>query len=326
MTTPADLQTRQYKHIFGPVLSRRLGRSLGVDIMPFKTCTYDCVYCEQGRTTNHTACRKEYVSTADVLAELKEFLASHPAPDYITLSGAGEPTLHARLGDIVQGVKKLTRVPLAVITNGSLLWEPTVRDALHDADLVLPSLDAGNARLFEYVDRPISCISFERMLGGLLRFRESFHNAIWLEVLLLAGVTSGESEVREIADWVRRIRPDRVQLNTVVRPPAESFALPVPREQLELLATLFDPRAEIIADYSGPSQEIKLSPNAARVLELIERRPCSLQEIAATLGLRRIETAKLVARLVNQNKIGERRFGKDTFFAMVHEGNEEVAE
>jgi wyosine [tRNA(Phe)-imidazoG37] synthetase (radical SAM superfamily) len=294
--------------------------------MPFKTCTYDCVYCEQGRTTNHTACRKEYVPTSDVLAELKDFLSSQPAPDYITLSGAGEPTLHSGLGDIVQGVKTLTRVPLAVITNGSLLWEPMVRDALGEADLVLPSLDAGNARLFDYVDRPVSGISYEQMLGGLIRFRESFHNAIWLEVLLLAGVTSGESEVREIADWVRRIRPDRVQLNTVVRPPAESFALPVPREQLELLAALFDPRAEIIADYSGPSQEIRLSPNTARVLELIERRPCSLQEIAATLGLRRIETAKLVERLVNQNKIGERRFGKDTFFAMVHEGNEEIAE
>jgi wyosine [tRNA(Phe)-imidazoG37] synthetase (radical SAM superfamily) len=312
-----------FRHIFGPVLSRRLGRSLGVDIMPFKTCTYDCVYCEQGRTTNHTACRKEYVPTSDVLAELKDFLSSQPTPDYITLSGAGEPTLHARLGDIVQGVKKLTRVPLAVITNGSLLWEPTVRDALRDADVVLPSLDAGNARLFDYIDRPVDGISFEQMLCGLVRFRESFRNAIWLEVLLLAGVTSGESEVREIADWARRIRPDRVQLNTVVRPPAESFALPVPHEQLELLATLFDPRAEIIADYSGPSQEIKLSPDSGRILELIGRRPCSLHEIAATLGLRVIETSKLVERLSSQNMIAERRFGNDTFFVCVHEGNEE---
>ena len=324
MTTPAELQTRQYKHIFGPVLSRRLGRSLGVDIMPFKTCTYDCVYCEQGRTTNHTACRKEYVPTSDVLAELKDFLSSQPTPDYITLSGAGEPTLHARLGEIVPGIKTLTSVPLAAITNGSLLWDGAVRNALRDADVVLPSLDAGNARLFEYIDRPVDGISFEQMVTGLIAFRESFRNAIWLEVLLLAGVTSGESEVREIADWVRRIRPDRVQLNTVVRPPAESSALPVPRKQLELLAALFDPRAEIIADYSGPSQEIKLSPNAARVLELIERRPCSLQEIAATLGLRRVEAAKLVERLVNQNKVGEKRLGEDTFFTTVHEGNEEV--
>jgi wyosine [tRNA(Phe)-imidazoG37] synthetase (radical SAM superfamily) len=294
--------------------------------MPFKTCTYDCVYCEQGRTTNHTACRKEYVPTSDVLAELEEFLSTHPAPDYVTLSGAGEPTLHARLGEIVQGIKTLTRVPLAVITNGSLLWDGAVRDALCDADVVLPSLDAGNARLFEYIDRPVAGISFEQMATGLIAFRESFRNMIWLEVLLLAGVTSGESEVREIAEWARRMRPDRVQLNTVVRPPAESFALPVPREQLELLAALFDPRAEIIADYSGPSQEVDLSPDAARVLELIERRPCSLREISATLGLRRIETAKLVERLVNRNKIGEKRFGNDTFFATVHQANEEVAE
>jgi wyosine [tRNA(Phe)-imidazoG37] synthetase (radical SAM superfamily) len=261
-----------------------------------------------------------------VLAELKDFLSSHPAPDYVTLSGAGEPTLHARLGDIVQAVKKLTRVPLAVITNGSLLWDPIVRDALRDADVVLPSLDAGNAGLFQYIDRPVTGISFDRMATGLVAFRESFRNAIWLEVMLMAGVTSGESEVQEIAEWVRHIRPDRVQLNTVVRPPAESFALPVPRERLEVLAALFDPRAEVIADYCGPSQAPEVSPDAARVLELIERRPCSLQQIAATLGLRPIETAKLVQHLAGHNKITEKRFGGDTFFATIHEGNEEVVE
>lgn len=318
------MTTRKYKHIFGPVLSRRLGRSLGVDLMPFKTCTYDCVYCEQGRTTNHTECRQEYVPTSDVLAELKDFLSSQPAPDYITLSGAGEPTLHSCLGEIVQAIKTLTSVPLAVITNGSLLWDTTVRDALRDADIVLPSLDAGNARIFEYVDRPVSGISFDRMLGGLIRFRESFRNAIWLEVLLLAGVTSDESEVREIADWVRRIRPDRVQLNTVVRPPAESFAVPVPRERLEQLAAFFDPHAEIIADYSGPSQEINLSPEGTRILELIERRPCSLQEIASTLGLRPVEVSKLVERFVSQHRVVEKRFDGGTFFAMCHNGNEDA--
>jgi len=315
---------RGYKHLFGPVLSRRLGRSLGVDIMPFKTCTYDCVYCEQGRTTNQTMCRKEYVPTQEVLDELEEYLGAHSAPDYVTLSGAGEPTLHARLGDIAQGVKSLSTAPLAVITNGSLLWDGTVRNALCDADVVLPSLDAGNAPLFKYIDRPVSGISFEQMISGLIAFRESFRNAIWLEVMLMDGSTSGESEVREIAEWVRRIRPDRVQLNTVVRPPSESFARRVPRARLELLATLFSPRAEVIADYSGRAQDTEIPPDASRVLELLDRRPCSLREIAATLGLRLVEASKLVQRLTAQNKIAERRFGNDAFFVAVHVGADQV--
>jgi wyosine [tRNA(Phe)-imidazoG37] synthetase (radical SAM superfamily) len=254
-----------------------------------------------------------------VLAELKDFLSSHSTPDYVTLSGAGEPTLHARLGDIVQGVKRLTKVPLAVITNGSLFWDATVRDALRDADVVLPSLDAGNARLFQYINRPATGISFEQMVTGLIAFRKSFRNALWLEVMLLAGVTSGESEVGEIAEWVGRIQPDRVQLNTVVRPPAERFALPILREHLELLAMSFDPCAEVIADYCGQSQEAHTSPDAARVLELLERRPCSVREIAATLGLRPIETTKLIELLVRQKKIAERRFRNDIFFSTIHE-------
>ena len=313
-----------YRHIFGPVLSRRLGRSLGVDIMPFKTCTYDCVYCEQGRTTNLTASRKNYVSVDNVHAELKEYLASHTTPDYITLSGAGEPTLHSGLGDIVQGIKSLTSVPVAAITNSSLLWDPAVRNGLCDADVVLPSLDAGNAHLFERIDRPVPGISFEQMVTGLIAFRESFRNAIWLEVMLMYGVTSGESEVGEIAEWVRCIRPDRVQLNTVVRPPSESFALPISRDRLEQLASLFDPRAEVIADYAGPSHETENSPDTTRVLELLERRPCSLSEIAGTLGIRSIEAMKLVQYLLIQNKIAETCHGNETYFTTVRKGNEEV--
>lgn len=314
-----------YKHIFGPVLSRRLGRSLGVDLMPFKTCTYDCVYCEQGLTTNHTAHRAAYVPTDEVLAELKDFLATAPAPDYITLSGAGEPTLHADLGEIVACVKSLTRVPLAVITNGSLLWDAPVQDALRAADVVLPSLDAGNAHMFAAVNRPVTGISFEQMVNGLIAFRASFRNEIWLEVLLMAGLTSAMAEVIEIAALVRRIRPDRVQLNTVVRPPAELTARPIARDQLESLAALFEPHAEIIADYSGPLQECSAAPETARLLELVERRPCSLQELAATLGLRQVEASKLVAQLLRRNRIQEKRFGGDVYFAAAHADNEETA-
>lgn len=303
-----------YKHIFGPVLSRRLGRSLGVDIMPFKTCSYDCVYCEQGRTTNHTLHRAEYVPVSSVLDELRRFLDTRPAPDYITLSGAGEPTLHACLGDMVDGIKSLTPVPLAVITNGSLLWQATVRNALTAAEVVLPSLDAGNEELFRRIDRPVTDLSFEQMVTGMVEFRTTFPGEIWLEVLLLDGITSGEAEVREIADWVRLIRPERVQLNTVVRPPSESFARPVPRKTLELLRDFFEPRAEIIADQAPDMQSDVITPDASRVLELIERRPCMVEEIADSLGFRRVETSKLIVQLLHQNLANEKRLGDKIYF------------
>jgi wyosine [tRNA(Phe)-imidazoG37] synthetase (radical SAM superfamily) len=318
------LRQREYRYIFGPVLSRRLGRSLGVDLMPFKTCNYDCIYCEQGRTTHHTNSRKNYVPVALILEELSHFLASNPEPDYVTLSGAGEPTLHAGLGEIVQGIKTMTDIPLALITNGSLLCDPALRDDLRRVDLVMPSLDAGNASLFNYINRPVTGISFDEMLNGLIAFRDSFPKQIWLEVMLLAGVSSGESEVREIAECVRRIRPDRVQLNTVVRPPSETFALPVSNNRLEILAELFIPRAEVIAEYKGPSYQLESSPKATQVLELLERRPCTLKEIAGALGLRMMETAKLLQYLAEQNIIVEKRFENDTFFMMLHEDKKEA--
>lgn len=315
----------KYKYLFGPVLSRRLGRSLGVDLMPFKTCTYDCVYCEQGRTTNHTHQRDEYIPADEILEELKDYIASYPPPDYVTLSGAGEPTLHSRLAGIVEGARSITNVPLAVITNGSLLWDGTVRDSLRNVDVVLPSLDAGNAHLFKYIDRPVAAISFEQMITGLIAFRESFRNKIWLEVLLLEGITSGESEVREIAEWVRHIRPDRVQLNTVVRPPSESFALPIPRGQLERLAGLFEPHAEVVADYTGRILENGDSPDTTRVLELIERRPCPASEIAAALGLRAVEVSKLLEHLIAADRIVEKRLAGNRFYTTIHSSDERKA-
>lgn len=315
-----------YKYIFGPVLSRRLGRSLGIDIIPFKTCTYDCVYCEQGRTTCHTAIRKAYVPVADVLAELKQFLAANAMPDYITVSGAGEPTLHSQLGAIIQGIKAMATAPLAVITNGSLLWEPSVQQELREADVVMPSLDAGNERLFKRLDRPVDDISFEKMVNGLIAFRDVFSNEIWLEVMIVDGITEDEGEVREIAELARKIRPDRIQLNTVVRPPSESFARPIPRERLEHFAGLFHPWAEIIANYSGISREADAAPDTARILELLRRRPCSLHEITEALGLRRMETTKTIQYLVEQNKIEERELGGELFYTSAREVSSNLKE
>ncbi|MCD6287955.1 MAG: radical SAM protein, partial [Candidatus Hydrogenedentes bacterium] len=217
-------------YVFGPVPSRRLGRSLGVDLVPFKTCTYDCIYCQLGRTTNKTMERKEWVPLEEVMAELQEKLCCRP--DYITLSGSGEPTLYSRIDELIENIRSITDTPIAALTNGSLLWQKDVRDQLMAADLVVPSLDAGSATMFAAVNRPRQDITFDRLLEGLVEFREQFTGKLWLEVFLLAGYTADTSEVRRIAKHIEVIRPDRVQLNTVARPPAETFALPVTQERL----------------------------------------------------------------------------------------------
>ena len=288
-------------YIFGPVPSRRLGRSLGVDLVPFKTCTYYCIYCQLGRTTCRTSERKEWVSPDDVLHQLREKLSTNP--DYITLSGSGEPTLFSGIGEVISAIKEMTDIPVAVLTNGSLLWVPEVRAGLGKADLVIPSLDAGDEKLFQYVNRPHEDLSFDRMVEGLTAFRQGYTGRCWLEVFLLGGVTAIPAEVEKITKIIRRIQPDRVQLNTVTRPPAEDFAFPVSREQLQSFADIFGDRAEVIADYRGTHQQTEFPARRENVLELLTRRPCTIEDIARGLGLHQNEAIKYVEELSAEGKL-----------------------
>lgn len=282
-------------YIFGPVPSRRLGRSLGVDVVPFKTCTYDCIYCQLGRTTNKTIERREWVPMDEVLMELKGKLSSKP--DYITLSGSGEPTLFSRMGELIDRIKGMTDTPVAVLTNGSLLWQDEVRRELHAADLLVPSLDAGDEMRFRHINRPHETITFEKMLSGLIAMREDFRGQYWLEVFLLAGYTAIESELMKLAKCVNLVRPDRVQLNTVTRPPAESFAAGVSRERMTTLAAMFHPPAEVIADFRSIHEEADFSAGRKEILNMLQRRPCSVDDIADGLGMHRNEVIKYVEEL-----------------------------
>lgn len=288
-------------YIFGPVPSRRLGRSLGVDLVPFKTCTYDCIYCQLGRTTRKTVHRKDWVPAHQVIEQLKEKL--HSKPDYITISGSGEPTLFLQLKTLINTIKGMTDIPVAVLTNGSLLWQPEVRQALSSADLVIPSLDAGSSRLFQYVNRPHSDIGFDKMLEGLTAFRDEYRGRYWLEVMLLAGVTVTIAEISKLAAWIHRICPDKVQVNTVTRPPAEGFSEPVPRNQLETITETLYEKAEVIADYSGVHEQEGLPARGEDILTLLQRRPCSVEDIAAGLGLHRNEVVKYVEALSSEGQI-----------------------
>ena len=315
MTTNSD-----FKYVFGPVPSRRLGRSLGVDLVPFKTCTYDCIYCQLGRTTKKTIQRQEYVPLDKVLRELRRKLTTCK-PDYITLSGSGEPTLYSPLKALIRGIKKETAIPLAVLTNGSLLWNRNVQDALLLADLVIPSLDAADESMFQYVNRPHASISFDRMVKGLIDFRSRYSGTLWLEVFLLGGVTGVAAEVSRINKIAKRLKPDRIQLNTVTRPPAEEFAFPTPEEQMKRFCRLFSMKTEFIAAYHGAVGKADIQSNTGDILNLLRRRPCTLKDVASGLSLHPTQAAKALETLLCNKQISEQRTNGCVYFSIQQKKN-----
>ncbi|BCV21682.1 radical SAM protein [Moorella sp. Hama-1] len=287
-------------HVFGPVPSRRLGWSLGVDLVPFKTCSYDCIYCQLGRTTVHTIQRRDYVSVADVLQEVETKLKENPQPDYVTISGSGEPTLNAGLGRVIQGLKRLTSVPVAILTNGSLLYDQNIREDLAAADLVIPSLDAATIPAFEQINRPCSQLGLERIIEGLQDFANMFRGRLWIEVMLARGLNDKEEEITALTAVLKDLPVEKIQLNTVTRPPAEAFARPLEQEQMERIAARLGQRAEIIGHFAGKvyghgsQQDIE-----KEIVTLLSRRPCTLTEIASLTGLHKTEVTKYIGRLVD---------------------------
>jgi len=302
------------RHVYGPVPSRRLGRSLGVDLVPFKTCTYDCIYCQLGRTTDLTTTRREYVPIDEILAQLKGKLRTRPAPDYVSLAGSGEPTLHARIGELIAGIKRLTRIPVAVLTNGSLLGVRDIQDALMEADLVLPSLDAGDADLFRLVNRPHASIEFDAMVDGLAAFRERFAKPVWLEVMLVAGITGVRAEVEKIGALVRQIRPVRVQLNTITRPPCEEFACPVSPEAMAAFARLFGREASVVSEHRPRRAAGSGAVTDGDILALLTRRPCTARGISEGLGLHLGELIKRRDIITDRGAVSLVRKNGSVFF------------
>lgn len=222
-----------------------------------------------------------------------------------------------RIEELISRIKSITDIPVAVLTNGSLLWLPQVRKALKAADLVIPSLDAGSNRMFQYVNRPYPNISFTKMLDGLIKFREEYEGRYWLEVFLLAGVTTTEIEVDNLRTCINSIRPDKVQTNTVSRPPAESFAEPVPRKQLETITKKLYDKAEVIADYHRVHKTEYFSAKCDDILILLERRPCSVEDIAAGLGIHRNEVVKYIEELLTTGKIVTETQSKRVYYKAV---------
>jgi wyosine [tRNA(Phe)-imidazoG37] synthetase (radical SAM superfamily) len=266
---------------------------LGIDLIPFKTCTFDCIYCDLGKTTRKTLSRQSYVSPNKILGELELYLSVlEKKPDYITLSGSGEPTLNSSIREIIQRIKEITSTPVAVLTNSSLLSLDEVRRNLSEADVVLPSLDAITPALFEYMNRPHASLSIEGIISGLIQFRKQYRGQIWLEILFCRGVNDGKEEIKKLREIIERIKPERIQLNTPVRPPTEDFAFPLTLGQLEEIKEILGDKAEIIPEFAAPLGEELNSVKDTEILNLIKRRPCTTEDISKALGIRIDEVMK----------------------------------
>ncbi len=284
--------------IYGPVPSRRLGYSLGVDILPFKTCSMDCVYCQLGAFGKTTVRRREYIPVRAVLAQIRKALGSGSRIDAVTFSGSGEPTLNSGIGRIIAGIKRMTAVKVVVLTNSSTLAGRSNGRDLLQADIVVPSLDAVTDPVFARVNRPHPGLTAAMIVDGLVRFRRRFKGQIWLEVMLVRGVNDGPGHLRKLREAIERIRPDRVQINTVVRPPAVKSARPLNAAELERVRDILGPTAEIIADFGRETQAAPAPDAAAAILAGLERRPMTAGDLARSLGLPLEEVLALTRRLV----------------------------
>jgi wyosine [tRNA(Phe)-imidazoG37] synthetase (radical SAM superfamily) len=293
------------KYVFGPVPSRRLGQSLGIDPVPLKTCNWNCVYCQLGRSIPLTNERCEYFPREEILAEVEQALASHgPGEiDWVTLVGSGETTLHAGIGWLIRQVKSQTHLPVAVITNGSLLYLPEVCAELSAADAVLPSLDAGNARLYRKINRSHPEVSFKRLTEGLVAFRKEYQGKLWVEVMLVRGLNDSDVVLNEIAAELKRIQPDEVHILQPDRPPVETWVQPPAEVGLLRARAILGEVARVIHPASGSFDLSGAESLVEAVVGIITRHPMREDELIETL--KHFSPGEVTATLVELKKSGK---------------------
>ena len=307
----------EYKYLFGPVPSRRLGMSLGVDLVPKKVCSLNCVYCEVGPTTKLTTKRLEYIPFRKNVTELSDYFATSPTPDYITFSGYGEPTLNSAIGKIIQFIKRnKPEIPVAVLTNGTMLSSTEVRNQLLDADLVLPSLDAATQQVFNKINVPAKGLDIDEYIQGLVDFRKEFTGKIWLEVFILPEYNDHETELTELKEAILKIKPDRIQLNTLDRPGRVENLQPASPEKLNSIVNFWNlQHVEIIAkaperkNIAAYRKDVK-----SAILGTIARRPCTADDLAQILGSHINEINKYLETLESEQKIGHLRKERGVFY------------
>jgi wyosine [tRNA(Phe)-imidazoG37] synthetase (radical SAM superfamily) len=309
-----------YKYLFGPVPSRRLGMSLGIDLVPKKVCSLNCVYCEVGRTNILTTERKEYIPFNDLIAELDDFFHNNPDPDFLTFSGSGEPTLNSRIGDVIIYLKnKKPEIPVAVLTNGTLLSDQGLRSELMLADVVLPSLDAATENSFQKINRPAEGLDLKTIIDGLAKFSHEFQGRIWLEVFILPGFNYSDKDLEGLDRAINKINPYSVQLNTLDRPGAEALLSPASLEQMEkFMKGLTHPNVEIIAaTHRKHKKTAAVEDVKNRILQTISRRPCTLDDLCDMLNMSRVEINKYIRLLEEERKIETVNLPRGEFYRVL---------
>ena len=306
--------SEKYKYLFGPVPSRRLGRSLGIDVTPQKSCSFDCVFCQCGETEQCTSERDEYVPFEAVCAELDRWLTEDGAADVITFAGSGEPTLYSQLGELIDFIKARTEIPVILLSNGTLLHRPDVCEEAAKADIVKISLSAWDNESFARVNRPAPGLSFETVVTGERSFRKHFSGQLWLEVFLMEGINADRSQVKQIAAIAKQIEPDRIHLNTAVRPPAESEVHPVSKETLESFCELFSPAAEVIASFAPAPASAGGALNSTELVDLIRRHPATAAQLAAISGSNEATIERALAPLLSAGELQTEERGGDVYY------------
>lgn len=296
------------KRVFGPVLSKRLGNSLGIDVIPHKTCSYNCIYCQLGSEENTITDLTNYYSVDEIIYELKEALLNNKNIDYITFTGSGEPTLYKDLKKLIYEIKQITDIPVCIITNGSLLYKQEMRSNLLLADLIIPSLDAGNEETFKLIDNPNKEIDFDKMVEGLIEFKKVFKGEYWLEIFLLKGINDNEDELDDIIKIVKKIKPDRIQLITATRRVANEKAKALSDEELKKIKKYFNARCDIEIDIPNISENHKGNTRILTeedIVNFLIRQPDTAYIIAKSFNENERKVKELLDLLVKKNKVRE---------------------
>ena len=289
------------KYIYGPVPSRRLGISLGVSPIPKKTCNYSCIYCQLGRTDHMTNTRKMFFPVEDILAEFDEFLESKVKFDVVTIVGEGEPTLYLGLGELIREIQKRTDKPVAVITNGALFYDPDLRRELYGADIVLPTLDAYDEASFRKISRPHGTITFAMVDEGLKEFSKEYEGQLWIELMLMEGINDDDESLKKYSEALKKLRYDKLYINTPVRPPAESYVKALSHEKMNHVVDVLGGISIDLLESEGFQSEIKDDYEA--IMSIIKRHPMNQFEIEGFLDSRGSNIAGVLDRLEKDSKV-----------------------
>lgn len=294
-------------HVFGPVMSRRLGLSLGVDTVMSKSCNWNCVYCQLGRTFPRVGERTRFCMPESVLEEVRKQLDAHRGRpiDWVTFVGSGETMLSSDIGEMIRGLKRITEIPVAVITNGSFLGDPKAAEEVSMADAILPTLDAGSKELYWRINRPLPAFSYDRHIEGLKSFKASYRGRFWLEVMLMKGLNDDESSISKLTEAIEEISPDEVHLLVPTRPPAEQWVLPADDTALLNAASIMGRACRVLIP-SEPAQDLgRFEGNLNEALKAIIRRHPLREEALASLLDRygRTEAERLLGAIMESGDL-----------------------